>query len=83
MLSSLETARQALVATGIDPEQAARAVAIFLEHDRSLLDTQYAVRQDEQQFIQTTSQAAAQLQELFEADIKAAATARKADQATQ
>ena len=83
MLSSLETARQALVATGIDPDQAARAVAIFLEHDRSLLDTQYAVRQDEQQFIQTTSQAAAQLQELFEADIKAAATARKANQATQ
>jgi len=28
------------------------------------------VRQDEQQFIQTSAQAAAQLQELFEADVK-------------
>ena len=73
--SSIETARQALIATGTEPEQAARAVEIFLAHDLNLLDTQYAVRQDEQQFIQTTSQAAAQLQELFEADVKAAVKA--------
>lgn len=74
MLSNLETARQALVATGVAPAQAARAVEIFLAHDRNLLDIQYAVRQDEQQFVQTTTQAAAQLQELFEADIKVTPT---------
>lgn len=75
--SSLDTARQALVATGMDAERAARAVAIFRTHDVGLLDLQYAVRQDEQQFIQTTAQAAAQLQELFEADLREAARDRK------
>jgi len=68
--SSLETARQALVATGMDAAQAARAVDLFRAHDDKLLDAQYAVRQDEQQFIQTSAQSAAQLQELFEADMK-------------
>jgi glutathione-regulated potassium-efflux system ancillary protein KefC/glutathione-regulated potassium-efflux system protein KefB len=69
-LSSLETARQALVTAGLSPPQAERAVALFRKHDLGLLDRQYAVRQDEQQFIQTSAQAAAQLQELFEADAK-------------
>ena len=68
-LSSLETARLALERTGMDTTQAARAVQIFRDHDVRLLDVQYAVRQDEQQFVQTTTQAAAQLQELFEADV--------------
>jgi len=68
--SSLVTARQALEVSGMDPAQAARAVEIFRKHDVGLLDVQYAVRQDEQQFIQTTAQAAAQLQELFEADVR-------------
>jgi monovalent cation:proton antiporter-2 (CPA2) family protein len=78
LLSSLETARQALVATGMDATQAARAVDLFRVHDRNLLDAQYAVRQDEQQFIQTSAQSAAQLQELFEADVRAAPRARDA-----
>jgi len=69
-LSSLESARRALVATGMSEAQAERAVTIFRKHDVSLLEQQYAVRQDEQQFIQTSAQAAAQLQELFEADTK-------------
>jgi len=72
VLSSLETARQALVVSGVEPTQAARAVEMFLAHDRQLLNVQYAVRQDEQQLVQTTTQAAAQLQELFEADVKVA-----------
>ena len=75
--SSLDTARQALVATGMDAERAARAVAIFRAHDVGLLDLQYAVRQDEQQFIQTSAQAAAQLQALFEADVREAPRDRK------
>ena len=37
--------------------------------DVELLEQQYAVRQDEQQLIQTSAPAAAQLQELFEADV--------------
>ena len=72
LLASLETARQALVATGMDAAQAARAVELFQRHDDKLLDAQYAVRQDEQQYIQTSAQSAAQLQELFEADVKEA-----------
>jgi glutathione-regulated potassium-efflux system ancillary protein KefC/glutathione-regulated potassium-efflux system protein KefB len=69
-LSSLETAQQALVVAGLSQGQAERAVAIFRKHDKGLLERQYAVRQDEQQFIQTSAQAAAQLQELFEADAR-------------
>jgi glutathione-regulated potassium-efflux system ancillary protein KefC/glutathione-regulated potassium-efflux system protein KefB len=69
-LSSLETARQALELTGMEATQVARAVALFKEHDEKLMDEQYAVRQDETQLIQTTAQAAAQLQEVFEADVK-------------
>jgi len=69
-LSSLETARQALELTGMEATQAARAVALFKEHDKKLMDEQYAVRQDETQLIQTAAQAAAQLQEVFEADVK-------------
>ena len=76
-LSSLETARQALVATGFAEALAERAVAIFRQHDVGLLDQQYAVRQDEQQFIQTSAQAAAQLQELFEADARESAKAAR------
>ena len=71
LLSSLETARQALVHLGLDAAQATRAVELFREHDARQLDAQYAVRQDEAQLIQTTTQAAAQLQELFESDVKA------------
>ncbi len=69
-LASLETARQALEITGMETAQAARAVALFRDHDQTLMDEQYAVRQDESQLIQTAAQAAAQLQEVFEADVE-------------
>jgi len=69
-LSSLDTARQALEALGLEPKQAARAVELFRAHDKRQLEVQYAVRQDEAQLIQTAAQAAAQLQELFESDVK-------------
>jgi glutathione-regulated potassium-efflux system ancillary protein KefC/glutathione-regulated potassium-efflux system protein KefB len=81
-LSSLETARQALVQWGMDTAQAKRAVEIFHSHDLKLMEQQYAVRQDEQQFIQTTAQAAAQLQELFEADVKETTPSARASRAT-
>jgi monovalent cation:proton antiporter-2 (CPA2) family protein len=69
-LSSLQTARQALEKLGLEPARAARAVSLFREHDDRRLEVQYAVRQDEAQLIQTAAQAAAQLQELFESDVK-------------
>jgi glutathione-regulated potassium-efflux system protein KefB len=71
--SSLETARQALQVLGLQAAQAERAVELFRKHDLQQLDIQYAVRQDEEQLIQTTTQAAAQLQELFESDVKESA----------
>jgi monovalent cation:proton antiporter-2 (CPA2) family protein len=71
--SSLETARQALQVLGLGAAQAERAVELFRKHDLQQLDIQYAVRQDEEQLIQTTTQAAAQLQELFESDVKESA----------
>ena len=73
LLSSLETARHALEQLGLEPAQALRAVQLFREHDARQLEAQYAVRQDEAQLIQTAAQAAAQLQELFESDVKAEA----------
>jgi monovalent cation:proton antiporter-2 (CPA2) family protein len=73
LLSSLETARHALEQMGLDNAQAARAVDLFREHDARQLEAQYAVRQDEAQLIQTAAQAAAQLQELFESDVKESA----------
>ena len=76
--ASLETARQALVTAGLEEARAERAVSLFRKHDVDLIERQYAVRQDEQQLIQTSAQAAAQLQELFEADV---AEARKAERA--
>ena len=76
--SSLETARQALVATGMDTAQAARAVELFRTHDGKLLEAQFAVSQDEQQLIQTSAQSAAQLQELFEGDVNATPKERAA-----
>lgn len=66
--ASLEIARQALLQTGFDRDGAERAVAFFERHDRQQLDAQYAVHQDEEQLIQTSMQASAELQELFEAD---------------
>ena len=79
-LSSLETARQALEKLGFESARAARAVELFRKHDLAQLDVQYAVRQDEEQLIQTTAQAAAQLQELFESDVKESAELAEAQE---
>ena len=67
-LSSLEVAHQALLRTGFGVSAAQRAVALFKNHDETQLEAQYAIQHDEAQLIQTAQQAAAQLQELFEAD---------------
>ena len=78
--SSLETARQALEKLGFESARAVRAVDLFRKHDLAQLDVQYAVRQDEAQLIQTAAQAAAQLQELFESDVKESAELAEAQE---
>jgi voltage-gated potassium channel Kch len=66
--SSLKLAEESLVALGITPEDAVRAVALFRAHDeRNLLDT-HAIYRDETQLIQSTQQAIEELMALFEAD---------------
>ncbi len=67
-LSSLEIAHHALLRLGLGVSAAQRAVSLFKQHDEAQLGVQYAVKHDEAQLIQTAQQAAAQLQELFEAD---------------
>ncbi|MCX7153730.1 MAG: monovalent cation:proton antiporter-2 (CPA2) family protein [Proteobacteria bacterium] len=66
--ASLDMARQALLRLGVGVAASERAVSFFRNHDEAQLEEQYAVHHDEGQLIQTSQQAAAQLQSLFEAD---------------
>jgi glutathione-regulated potassium-efflux system ancillary protein KefC/glutathione-regulated potassium-efflux system protein KefB len=66
--ASLDMARHALLSLGFGIAASERAVSLFRQHDEERLDAQYAVQHDEAQLIQSTKEAAAQLQELFEAD---------------
>jgi CPA2 family monovalent cation:H+ antiporter-2/glutathione-regulated potassium-efflux system protein KefB len=66
--SSLVLAEKALVALGIDADAAARAVALFRDNDEKTLVASHAIYRDEQKLIQTTQDAAAELESLFEAD---------------
>ena len=80
--ASMDMARHALLSLGIGIAAAERAVTTFKQHDERMLEAQYAVRHDEEQLIQTAAQAAAQLQELFESDVKAGANDRSKTGAT-
>jgi glutathione-regulated potassium-efflux system ancillary protein KefC/glutathione-regulated potassium-efflux system protein KefB len=66
--ASLDMARHALLSLGFGIAASERAVTLFKQHDEERLEAQYAVQHDEAQLIQTSKEAAAQLQELFEAD---------------
>src|SRR5438552_1931217 len=66
--TSLDMARHALLSLGFGIAASERAVTLFKQHDEQRLDAQYAVQHDEGQLIQTSKEAAAQLQELFESD---------------
>ncbi|HXC37713.1 MAG TPA: monovalent cation:proton antiporter-2 (CPA2) family protein [Burkholderiales bacterium] len=66
--TSIEIARLALLRLGMSPAVTERAVGLFKSHDEQQLEAQYAVHHDEKALIQTTTQTAAQLQELFETD---------------
>jgi voltage-gated potassium channel Kch len=67
--ASLEAAHEALLKLDFDEAAAQHAVSLFRQHDEEQLVQQYAVHQDEDQLVQTSQQAAAQLRELFEADV--------------
>jgi voltage-gated potassium channel Kch len=66
--ASLDMARRALLSLGFGIAASERAVTLFRQHDEERLEAQYAVQHDEAQLIQTSKEAAAQLQDLFEAD---------------
>jgi len=66
--TSLDMARHALLSLGFGIAASERAVSLFKQHDEQRLEAQYAVQHDEAQLIQTSREAAAQLQELFESD---------------
>jgi glutathione-regulated potassium-efflux system protein KefB len=66
--ASLDMARHTLLSLGFGIAASERAVSLFKQHDEQRLEAQYAVQHDEAQLIQTSKEAAMQLQELFESD---------------
>jgi glutathione-regulated potassium-efflux system ancillary protein KefC/glutathione-regulated potassium-efflux system protein KefB len=67
-LSSLEMAEQVLEWLGDAPADARRRVALFRAHDETTLSEQFGARADEDKFLASTKESAAQLEKLFEAD---------------
>jgi monovalent cation:proton antiporter-2 (CPA2) family protein len=74
-VSSLEMATSVLESLGDSSASARALVRKFRQHDEATFDAQYAVKDDETKFIATTSAAAVQLEELFEADVAKAEVA--------
>ncbi len=66
--SSLKMAEDALLALGLPPEDAARSVALFREHDEQNLMETHAIYRDEKQLIQSVQQSTEELTALFDAD---------------
>ncbi|MGQ9367552.1 monovalent cation:proton antiporter-2 (CPA2) family protein [Azospirillum sp. ST 5-10] len=66
--SSLRLTERILVSHGMDANEARRTVETFRAHDERTLEAQHAVYRDERRLIQSTRDAAAELQSLFEAD---------------
>lgn len=72
--SSLKMAALTLKALGLDDAQAKASVEMFREHDEQLLRDQHLVYDDDVALRQTTREAYAELQGLFEADSAVEAT---------
>ena len=66
--SSLVMARQVLETLGFDAATAAAHIERFRQHDESLLRSQHEVYDDEAKLMQSTREALADLERLFEAD---------------
>jgi monovalent cation:proton antiporter-2 (CPA2) family protein len=67
-LSSLEVARETLVALGVPAGQARASIQTFRAHDERTLLAQHAVKGDEAKLVAATKESAAQLEALFSAD---------------
>ena len=66
--SSLEMAMRVLEGLGMPQGEAAMRAARFRAHDEVLLETQYQFADDEAKLVQTSQEALAELEQLFEAD---------------
>ena len=67
-LSSLELGKQVLVSLGFAEWDARDTVSKFHEHDERSLQRQHAVYHDETRLIQSSKEAAKELEEIFESD---------------
>ncbi len=68
LVSALELAEKVLVSTGISAWDAKSTIEQFRAHDERTIKRQHAVYHDETQLIQTSRQAAKELQGIFESD---------------
>lgn len=68
LLSSFDLTAQVLGGLGISEKESRRTLKIFGRHDEETLKRQFAVFRDEDRLIQTSREAAAELETLFEAD---------------
>lgn len=71
LLSSLELARDVLVALGHSEREADEAIRRFREHDEDQLQRQHKIYHDEAQLIAAAKQGAEELERLFEQDTTA------------
>jgi len=68
LLSSFELTAQILGGLGVSEKESRRTMKIFQRHDDETLKRQFAVFRDEDRLIQTSRDAAAELETLFDAD---------------
>jgi glutathione-regulated potassium-efflux system protein KefB len=68
LYSSLKMTRKALEALGLSSEEAIAEVERFRRQDAELMKIQYLVYDDDAKLVQTTREALADLDKLFEAD---------------
>ena len=66
--TSLEMAQQALLQLGFAASDVAMSISKFRDHDLALLKRQHGVYQDQAKLVQTSREASAELQSLFESD---------------
>jgi len=66
--SALLMTEKVLVAVGLTPGQARRAVLAFRAHDEKTLQEMHAIYKDDTQLVQSTREAADELRTLFESD---------------
>jgi glutathione-regulated potassium-efflux system protein KefB len=71
LLSSLELARDVLIALGHSEGDANEAIRRFREHDEDQLQRQHKIYHDEAQLIAAAKQGAEELERLFEQDSSA------------